>query len=92
MGREAGYAPAGLDGEVGYDLGDLLRRQPVLQQPLPQRLPCVWTYRDRSLEKDSHFPVKLSKWGPDKSKRIVDAGAVLTLPTSVSQPPRAGIS
>jgi hypothetical protein len=35
------------------------------------KLPRVWTYRDRSLEKDQRFPVKLSKIGPDKSKRTV---------------------
>jgi hypothetical protein len=34
----------------------------------PQHLPCVWSCRDRSLEKDWCFPVKLSKSGPDNSK------------------------
>ena len=34
-------------------------------------LRCVWTYRGRSLEIHSRFPAKLSKSGPDKSKRIV---------------------
>jgi hypothetical protein len=36
-------------------------------------LPCVCTcnYRDCSLGKDQRFPAKLSKSGPDKSKRIV---------------------
>jgi hypothetical protein len=38
-------------------------------------VPRVWTYRDRSLEKDWRFSVKLSKSGPDKSKRMV-GGAV----------------
>ena len=32
-------------------------------------LPCVWSYRDSSLEKHWHFPVTLSKSGPDNSKR-----------------------
>ena len=32
-------------------------------------LPCVWSYRDSSLEKYWHFPVTLSKSGPDNSKR-----------------------
>ena len=31
----------------------------------------LWSYRDRSLEKYSRFPAKLSKSGPDKPKRIV---------------------
>jgi hypothetical protein len=46
---------------------------PRLASPikLEVRLPCVWSYRDHSLEKDWRFPVKLSKSGPDKSKRIV---------------------
>ena len=39
-----------------------------------QAAPRVWTYRDRSLEKKSRFPVKLSRSGPDKSKRIVAPG------------------
>ena len=34
-------------------------------------IPCAWTYRDRSLEKDWRFPVELSKSGPDKSKRVI---------------------
>ena len=37
----------------------------------PSYLPCVWTYRDRPLEKDQCFPAKLSKSGPNPSKRIV---------------------
>jgi hypothetical protein len=37
-------------------------------------LPCIWTYRGRSLERYLHFPAKLSKSGPDKSKRIVAEG------------------
>lgn len=32
--------------------------------------PCVLSYRDRCLEKDRHFPVKLSKYGPDNSKHM----------------------
>jgi hypothetical protein len=35
------------------------------------QIPCVWIYRDRSFEKYWHFLAKLSKSGPDKSKRIV---------------------
>ena len=38
---------------------------------LVDEVPCVWTYRDRSLEKDWRFPFKLSNIGPDKSKRSV---------------------
>jgi hypothetical protein len=47
------------------------------------RLPCVWTYRDRSLEKDWCFPFKLPKSGPDKSKRIVAVGRVCHLKTAL---------
>ena len=39
--------------------------------PWVPELPYIWTYRDRSLEKYSRFPVKLSKSGSDKSKRVV---------------------
>jgi hypothetical protein len=41
-----------------------------------RRVRFVWTYRDHSLEKYSHFPVKLSKSGLDKSKCIVCMHAV----------------
>jgi hypothetical protein len=37
----------------------------------PHYLRGVRSYRDRSLEKDERFPFKLSKSGPDNSKRIV---------------------
>jgi hypothetical protein len=38
--------------------------------PVARRLLYIWSYRDRSLENDSRFPAKLSKKGPDNSKRI----------------------
>ena len=38
-------------------------------------VPRVWSYRDRSLEKDSRFPVKFSKSDPDNSNRIVAVGS-----------------
>jgi hypothetical protein len=47
------------------------------------RLRCVWTYRDRSLEKYWHLSVKRSKSGPDKSKRNC------TLPGSARRAPAA---
>ena len=43
------------------------------------RLACVRTYRDRSLEKYEHFPVKLPNSGPDKSERIVAEGGEVSL-------------
>ena len=46
-------------------------RRPHLATSEITVLPCVWTCRDRSPEKDSRFPVKRSKSGPDKSKHIV---------------------
>ena len=55
--------PGGLEG--------VCDRPPWARREVCFVLPCVWTYRDSSLEKDWRFPFKLSKSGPDKSKRIV---------------------
>jgi hypothetical protein len=41
----------------------------------------VRTYRDRSLEKDWRFRVKLSRSGPDKSKRIAGFGCIVASET-----------
>jgi hypothetical protein len=62
-------------GLVVVALGEALLQQQGLDIPAGEEdLRCVWTYRDRSLEKDSRFAAKLSKSGRDKSKRIVAMG------------------
>jgi hypothetical protein len=53
-------------------LGDHTPPPPAVS-PRLRRLPVrgVWSFRDRSPGKDWRFPFKLSKDGPDISKRIV---------------------
>ena len=47
--------------------------------------PCVRAYRDRSIEKDPRFPVKLSKSGPDTSECIVTYSVHLFLEAASRQ-------
>jgi hypothetical protein len=49
------------------------------EEERPAGLPYVWTYRDHSLEKDWRFPFKLSRSGPEKSKRIIAMDGIESL-------------
>jgi hypothetical protein len=53
LGRQAAHAARAA--------GALLQLDVAVVAP---DLPCVWTYRGRSLEKDWRFPAKLSTRGP----------------------------
>ena len=51
--------------------------QCVAYDPAGVQVRCVWAYRDRSLEKDSRFPVKLFRRGPNESKCMIECGRVV---------------
>jgi hypothetical protein len=51
---------------AGLDEATAARRGPGVR--------CVWSFRDRSPGKDLRFPFKVSKDGPENSRRIVAMG------------------